>query len=134
MRSHNVGCTMYMNWNCIFLHRNSVLLRLGTDRCVGSSRCCVLLLGHSSSFQFSTVQKTLGEGSYCSHHQCLTGFVSPTTCCIATSFGWPHTVLFISIILCSSKLKIYFLHFDSPNIYFCWNLNIHTDLHNLGII
>ena len=118
----------------IFTYRNSVLLRLGTDRCVGSSRCCVLLLGHNSSFQLSTIQRILGEDSYCSHHQCLTGSVSPTTICIATSCGWLLTVLFNSTLLYSSKRKLYLLHFDSPTIHFCWNLNIHTDLHNMDII
>ena len=83
----------------IFTYRDSVLLRLGTDRCVGSSRCFVLLLGHNSSFQLSTVQRILGEDSYCSYHQYLTGSVSPTTIWIATSCGWPHKVLFNSTLL-----------------------------------
>ena len=88
-----------------YMCRNGVVLHCVTDMCVDSSRCCVLLLGYSSSFQLSTVQRILGEDSYCSHHQCLTGSISPTTIWISTSCGWPHTILFNIIILLSIRQK-----------------------------
>ena len=138
-QSHGLYCEeliseleLYILFLIIHTYRSGNQLQHDTDMCVGSSRCCVLLLGHSSSFQLPTVQ-TLGEDSYCSHHQCLTGSVSPTTICIATSYGWPHTVLFNSIILCINQ-KLWLLHYDTPNNDFCWNHNIHTDLHKLDII
>ena len=116
-----------------FENRNSVLLRLVADMCVGSSRCCVLLLGHSSSFQLPTVQ-TLGEDSYCPHHLRPTGSVRPTTNWIATSCGWLYTVLFTSIILFTTEQVLWLLHFITPNLHFCWNHDIHADLHHMDHI
>ena len=85
---------------------------------------------------FSYQQFKLSGKIRIAHIICVlaTGSVSPTTNWIATSCGWLYTVLFTSIILFTTEQVLWLLHFITPNLHFCWNHDIHADLHHMDHI